>query len=212
MEASFWHQRWANNEIGFHSSQPHPMLVTYFDRLAVPAGSRFFVPLCGKTLDIAWLLARGCKVVGVELSELAIQQLFAELGVTPQVSAWSAGRHYRAENLDIYVGDFFALTAQILGQVDAVYDRAALVALPTAMRPRYTAHLMALTANAPMLLISFEYDQRLMPGPPFSVTGDEIEAHYQGHYQHQLLAAQDIPGGLKGQCPARECVWLLTGR
>ncbi|MDF2179162.1 thiopurine S-methyltransferase [Aliiglaciecola sp. CAU 1673] len=212
MDASFWHQRWASNEIGFHGSEANPMLVEHFSSLNLNKGERIFLPLCGKTLDITWLLAQDLKVVGAELSEIAIQQLFAELGVTPTISEWSKGKHYRAENLDIYVGDFFAMQAQTLGHVDAIYDRAAMVALPESMRLQYTTHLMALTARAPMLLISFEYDQRLMPGPPFSVTEKEITAHYQPNYQLQQLAAKEVPGGLKGKCPARECVWLLASK
>ncbi len=209
MEASFWHQRWADNQIAFHMSEANPMLVAHFVSLGLQPGKRVFIPLCGKTLDIAWFLAKGFRVAGAELSELAIQQLFEELGVEPEITRVGNLRHYHAENIDIYVGDIFELTGATLGPVDAIYDRAALVALPDDMRKRYTAHLMSIAGKAPQLLISFEYDQSLMSGPPFSVGNDEVRQHYDDHYALTLLASQDIPGGLKGICPAMENVWLL---
>ncbi|NMF90433.1 thiopurine S-methyltransferase [Aromatoleum petrolei] len=209
MDASFWHAKWERNEIGFHGSEAHSLLVDHFDALGLPPGSRIFLPLCGKTLDIHWLLAQGHRVVGAELSPLAIQQLFAELDVEPTVSRVGALERYSTEDLDVYVGDIFEVTAELLGPVDAVYDRAALVALPPAMRPRYTAHLAAITLAAPQLLICFEYDQRQHAGPPFSIDADEVRQHYADRFDLTRLAQIDVAGGLKGKCPATESVWLL---
>lgn len=212
MDANFWHARWERNEIGFHGRETNPLLVEHFDALALAPASCIFLPLCGKTLDIHWLLAQGYHVVGAELSPLAIRQLFAELGVEPAVSHIGPFEHYAAENLDIYVGDFFNLTPEILGAVDAVYDRAALVALPQTVRPRYTAHLAAITHAAPQFLICFEYEQSLHAGPPFSVDGDELRQHYEGSYHLTRLARVDVRGGLKGKYPATESAWLLQRR
>lgn len=209
MEAKFWHDRWASNEIGFHKSEANPLLVKHFDELSLANGSRVFLPLCGKTLDIPWLLSRGYRVAGAELSPLAIEQLCAELGVTAMITKVCRLDHYSAPQLDLFVGDIFDVTPQMLGSVDAIYDRAALVALPPLMRGRYAAHLTALTAQAPQLLISFEYDQRMMEGPPFSVDEEEIGQHYGRHYDITVLASLDVPGGLKGRCPATETVYLL---
>ncbi|WHZ23772.1 MAG: Thiopurine S-methyltransferase [Nitrospira sp.] len=209
MDAKFWHDRWASNEIGFHKSEANPLLVKYVDQLSLATGSRVFLPLCGKTLDIGWLLSRGYRVAGAELSAVAIEQLFVELGVTPTITNVGALDHYRAPQLDIIVGDIFTVTPEILGPVDAVYDRAALVALPQAMRARYAAHLTTLTAHVPQLLISFEYNQRAMDGPPFSVTEAEIRQHYGQRYDITVLTSLDVPDGLKGRCPATERVYLL---
>ena len=209
MDAKFWHERWASNEIGFHKSDANPLLVQYFDKLSLAKGSRVFLPLCGKTLDIGWLLSRGYQVAGAELSAVAIKQLFAELGVTPTITKVGALDHYHAPQLDLFVGDMFHLTPELLGPVDAVYDRAAIVALPRDMRARYAAHLMTLTAHAPQLLISFEYDQQVMEGPPFSVTTEEIQQHYSERYDISILTSLDVPGGLKGRCPATERVYVL---
>jgi thiopurine S-methyltransferase len=209
MDATFWHQRWATNNIGFHRSEVNPLLVTYFKELSIAKGSRVFVPLCGKTLDIPWLLSKGYQVAGAELSALAIQQLFAELGIEPKITELGELKHYGATDIDIFVGDIFHLRGDILGSVDAVFDRAALVALPEQMRIRYTKHITDITGNVPQLLITYEYDQNRMDGPPFSVSNAEVKQHYQASYELSLLASIDIIEGLKRGHPAKENVWLL---
>ncbi|MCB1667444.1 MAG: thiopurine S-methyltransferase [Porticoccaceae bacterium] len=209
MEPDFWHERWKTNDIGFHEGEANWLLVKYFDRLALPQDARIFLPLCGKTRDIAWLLGKGYRVVGVELSQTAVEQLFAELGVKPIVSRLTEMVLYRWENLEVFVGDFFRLTKLKLGDVDAVFDRAALVALPKSLRDRYTDHMIAITSGASQLLISFDYDQSIMDGPPFSVTGQEIKAHYQNTHNVILLEEAPVEGGLKGKCEALESARLL---
>lgn len=209
MDASFWHQRWEKNEIAFHQSKANPLLVEYFHELSLAKGSRIFVPLCGKTLDISWLLSNGYRVAGAELSKVAIEQLFMELGVQPKILGVGEVDQWSAKNIDIFVGDIFALSRKILGPVDAVYDRAALVAFPEDMRNRYTAHLTEMTDKAPQLLICYDYDQRLMEGPPFFVSNEEVKRYYTVNYDFTLIASRDVSGGLKGKCAAKENVWLL---
>jgi len=209
MNVDFWNQKWKKNEIGFHESKPNPLLVSHFEKLKLVEGSRVFLPLCGKTLDIAWLLANGCRVVGAELSELAIEQLFIELGFDPVVTKLDNIARYSAENIDIFVGDIFELSSEIIGTVDAVYDRAALVALPEEMRKEYTKHLLEITSAARQLLITFEYDQSLIDGPPFSLNSDEVNRHYKGSYSLECIESLSVLGGLKGRCAATEHVWLL---
>ena len=210
MEARFWHQRWEKNEIAFHEGRPNPLLVRHFGALSLDKGSRVFLPLCGKTRDIGWLLANGHRVAGAELSRIAIEQLFAELGLQPRITATGAIERFSAQDIDIFVGDFFALSRQMLGAVDAIYDRAALVALPEDMRRRYVRHLMEITDTAPQMVICFAYDQRLVDGPPFSVDDDEMRRHYADIYELRALERVDVPGGLKGKYPAVETAWLLT--
>jgi thiopurine S-methyltransferase len=214
IDASFWHERWQKNEIGFHEPKPNPLLVIHFTRIQLRKGARVFVPLCGKTLDIGWLLSKRCSVVGAELSEVAIKQLFAQLRLEPKItkSKGSALLHYSAENIDIFVGDIFKVGRQALGRVDAVYDRAALVALPEDVRKRYATHLIRITHAARQLLVTFEYDQSVRPGPPFSISNTEIVQRYSKTYDLILLSSAPIPGGLKGKCPATENLWLLKRR
>lgn len=209
MDAGFWHQKWKINEIAFHESKANPLLVKYLDRLSLAKGGRVFLPLCGKTLDIHWLISKDYRVSGAELSPIAIGQLFLELGMEPKISGSGKTDLYSTKNIDIFVGDIFDLTRKTLGDVDAIYDRAALVALPEEMRRRYTRHLMEITNQAPQLLICYEYDQNLMAGPPFSVGYEEIQRLYKEHYELTLLASIDTPGGLKGKVAAKEKAWLL---
>jgi thiopurine S-methyltransferase len=209
MQHDFWHAKWQKNEIGFHLPEANPLLVAYFSALQLAPQSRVFLPLCGKTLDIAWLLAQGFQVAGAELSAIAVEDLFKNLKLTPSITPLGEVANYHAENLDIFVGDIFKLKQKQLVQVDAVYDRAALVALPEEMRKLYTKHLMALTQNAPQLLICFEYDQTLHAGPPFSISAKEVQQHYADYFDVDLLTAVNMADGLKGKYPAKEYVWLL---
>jgi thiopurine S-methyltransferase len=210
MDGRFWHQKWERNEIAFHEREANPLLVTYFKDLSLPEGSRVFVPLCGKTLDVHWLVARGYRVAGAELSHIPVGQLFSELGVAPDITAIDRVSRYSSHNIDVFVGDIFSLSRSVLGQIDAIYDRAALVALPEPIRDKYAAHLIEITDRAPQLLITFDYDQRLLDGPPFSVSDEEVGRHYRESHDLRLLASEDVKGGLKGRCAAAEHVWLLT--
>jgi thiopurine S-methyltransferase len=210
MHHDFWHNKWQKNEIGFHLPEANPLLVNYFPALQLAPRSRIFLPLCGKTLDIHWLLSQGFRVVGAELSTIAVEGLFEDLKLTPTLTKIGELTHYSADNIVIFNGDFFTLTAEILGKVDAVYDRAALVALPAEMRPLYTMHLSTITQYAPQLLVCFDYDQTLLDGPPFCVNAEEVRAHYAQAYHLQMLATVPLAGGLKERCPASEQVWLLN--
>jgi len=209
MDPEFWRARWQENRIGFHEGAPNALLVGHFAALGVKPGGRVFVPLCGKSQDMVWLRAQGFTVVGAELSPLAVTQFFAELGMVPEVTPAGPLVRYAAEGVTIFVGDIFALDADTLGPVDAVYDRAALVALPPELRVRYAAHLCALTGAAPQLLVTFEYDQAQHAGPPFAVLEADVRAYYTAAYTLVKARSREVAGGLKGQCPAQESVWRL---
>jgi len=216
MDKGFWLERWEAGRTAFHEGRANGLLVEHWGRLSVAEGGRVLLPLCGKTRDVAWLLSQGVRVVGVELSRRAVDELFAELGVEPEVEAPTGAvaelLRYRASGVEVFVGDVFALPRALLGDVDAVYDRAALVALPVGMRERYARLLVELTERAPQLLISYEYDQSLMEGPPFSVSDAELGRYYGDHYQLTRLERREIDGGLKGICPVWESAWLLQAR
>jgi thiopurine S-methyltransferase len=211
MNPDFWLQKWKDNNIGFHKSEANPVLVKHFKELSLSNNSRVFVPLCGKTLDIAWLLSQGYRVAGAELVELAVEQLFEELGVSPKISRVEEVSLYSARDIDIFVGNIFDISGRILGSVDAIYDRAALVALPREIREQYTAHLTKITGKAPQLLVTYEYDQSLMKGPPFSISKEEVNQHYSDTYRVSLISSTDVVGGLKGY-DVKESVWLLQNR
>lgn len=211
MEAGFWHNKWATNDIKFHEGAQNGLMAKHFNKLSLKTGDRVFVPLCGKTQDIASLLEQGYKVAGAELNQSAIEQLFEDLRLEPTITTAGKLVHYSATDIDIFVGDIFELGAEALGHIDAIYDRAALVALPSEMRTRYTKHLRKITNTAPQFVICFEYDQSQLDGPPFSITPDELQAHYASHYTLTQVDRVDVPeGGVKGKCPAEEHAWALT--
>ena len=210
MEPEFWHQRWQSGKIGFHEGEANTLLCKHIAHLNLEPHSRVFLPLCGKTRDIAWLLSQGHSVVGIELSQTAVEQLFAELHVDPVISEIDNLRHYSHHNIDIYAGDIFDLSADTVGPIDAIYDRAALVALPPHIRNLYTEHLINITHTASQFLICFEYDQSQMDGPPFSINEQEVKLQYIHRYDTKLIDSVNVSHGLRKREPATETVWLLT--
>jgi len=209
MDHAFWHQKWEENNIPFHEGRVNAQLLKNFHRLSLNRGDRVFVPLCGKTTDLDWLVAQGCHVVGIELNQSAVEEVFARMGAQPEISTSGDHRHYKSETIELFVGDVFGLSADMLGPVDAVYDRAALVALPAPMRASYAEHLTAVTQAAPQLLITFEYEQAQMKGPPFSVTGAEIRKLYGDRYRPERVSSVAITGSLAERCSGTENAWLL---
>ncbi|SFC90409.1 thiopurine S-methyltransferase [Pseudoalteromonas denitrificans] len=209
MKESFWHNKWDKNEIGFHESEVNSLLIKHFKKLNLEKGNRVFIPLCGKTLDIHWLLKSGYKVVGAELSKLAVNQLFKSLGVEPNISIKGKLEHYQAKNIDIFIGNIFNISKEIMGSVDAVYDRAALVALPQETRNEYANHLVDITGKAPQLLICYEYEQNMMQGPPFSICNVGVKQHYAELYNLKFIESKSIIEGFKGKAKVAETAWLL---
>ena len=193
MDPDFWEQRWRDNQIGFHQQQVTPLLVQYWNAVGVAAGGQVFVPLAGKSKDMAWLAARGHRVLGVELSQLAVDQFFDEHGLTPTIRDSSHGRHYSAGAIELVRGDAFALDGALLAGCTGVYDRAALIALPLRLRQRYVADLYSkLPPGCRGLLVTLEYPQHEKDGPPFSVPEDEVHALYGRQWTIDVLERRDI--------------------
>ncbi|MGY3258021.1 thiopurine S-methyltransferase [Pseudomonas chlororaphis] len=195
MQPEFWHKRWEQNQIGFHLSEVNPYLQRYWPQLELAPGSRVLVPLCGKSLDLSWLASQGHQVLGIELSEKAIQDFFSEQQVQPQVELRDGFKVYEYGPIQLWCGDFFALQATDVADCQALYDRAALIALPPQMRERYAAHLQSiLPQGCQGLLITLDYDQALMAGPPFAVLDDEVKALLGKRWQLRVEEVRDILG------------------
>jgi len=197
MDPEFWHQRWRERQIGFHQSSPHPFLERWWPTLAVARGTRVYVPLCGKSLDMVWLAVRGHAVVGTEISSLAVADFFGEQQHRTEVVIETRGPFsvHRAGRYELLQGDALLLTHELLGPVDAAYDRAALVALPPAMRATYADNFATLMpSGSRTLLVAFEYAQQVKEGPPFSVEPDEVQRLYGAAFKVELLERVDIIG------------------
>lgn len=193
MEPQFWHERWAINQIGFNQSEVNPYLQKFWPELNLKPGERVLVPLCGKTIDMRWLIQQGLNVVGVELSEKAVQDFFSEGGVEPRVEVRGQFKVYSVEACEIWCGDFFALKARDIGNCSALYDRAALIALPAEMRWRYVECLnRILPADCRGLLISLDYEQSEIAGPPFSVPEEEVMQLFSPEWRVKLIVDEDV--------------------
>ena len=189
----YWQDRWAEGRTGWHQDRPTPLMLKHWPALDVAPGSRVFVPLAGKSQDMSWLAGQGYRVLGVELSQLAIEQFFAESGLEPRETPTRYGRHYEAGGIEIICGDVFALDDAVLRDCDAVFDRAALIALPPPLRRRYVDELYALLpAGCSGLLITLEYLQHETEGPPFSVAEDEVRTLFSPGWSVELLERRDI--------------------
>ncbi|MCU1733911.1 MULTISPECIES: thiopurine S-methyltransferase [unclassified Pseudomonas] len=195
MHADFWHKRWERNQIGFHQEQVNSYLAQYWPSLGINAGGRVLVPLCGKSLDLAWLAGQGLRVLGVELSQRAVEGFFAEQQLEPERFEHGAFTCYRSEGIELWCGDFFQLSAADVADCVGLYDRAALIALPSEMRERYAAHLnVILPTGCGAVLVTMDYDQSQLDGPPFAVTDDEVRRLFTPRWQILAEDEQDILG------------------
>ena len=193
MQPEFWHKKWASNQIGFHLPQVNPYLQRFWPDLNLSSDARVLVPLCGKSLDLLLLAGRGHRVLGIELSEKAVEDFFSEQQLQPQISEHGVFKVYRAGTIELWCGDVFALSAEDVADCSALYDRAAVIALPAPMRERYAEHLQnILPAGLKGLLITLDYDQSQISGPPFSVDNAQVQHLFGGAWQMQVLESQDV--------------------
>ena len=217
MEPDFWHQRWRDNLIGFHLPGVNPQLETYWPKLPVEAGAPVFVPLCGKSLDMLWLAERH-PVTGVELSPIAVAACFTENGLQYKESQEGSFTVCESERIRILCGDFFDLQPEQLTHIRAVYDRASLIALPPDMRSRYVSHLETLLpADAEVLLITLDYPQAQMDGPPFAVSASEVQDLFGAgwtieHLQEDNVLAREARFRERGLTHMTENVFYLQRR
>ncbi len=193
MKKEYWLDRWEREDTGFHQSTINPYLREYWQTLELARNSTIFVPLCGKSRDMLWLREQGHGVLGVEFSSLAAQAFFIESGLTPQDTNREKFIHLEADGMRILCGNFFDLGKNDLANISAVYDRAAFIALPPEIRERYVRHLVnILPPDVKILLITLDYPDSEMTGPPFSVSIDDVVALYQSPFEIRLLAQQDV--------------------
>jgi len=194
MKKDFWIEKWQNNQIGFHQDFTHPLLIEYINKLGISIGDTIFVPLCGKSIDMLWLNNQGFNVIGIELSDLAIEQFFAENKLEYVKSTDKLFDVYSYENITIYQGDFFALAPKHTIDVKAIYDRAALIALPGGLVEKYVEHMYALMPkNTSELLITLELQRATdVLGPPFSSPDKKVHDLFASFTSIKLLQMDDI--------------------
>jgi thiopurine S-methyltransferase len=213
MESEFWKNRWKKNETGWHQKEAEPALVQFFSSLT--QRGRVLVPLCGKSLDMLWLATHGYEVVGVELSDLACTAFFHENQISFTQSRKGNFNLFQGGGISIWNGDFFELSSDQLGKLDAVYDRAALIALPPEMRKKYAKHLgdliqkSASQADFQFLQITLHRTPHQDGGPPFSVTPGEIESLYGEKLNIRLISREAVDLGDDSPTQVEESVYQL---
>lgn len=193
MEISYWKARWQKNKTGWQMSKIYPQLPTYWPRLQLPESAAVLVPLCGKSLDLLWLKNKNYKVIGVEVSEKAAQDFFRENKLPFKKYSKASFTIYQSDNLAFWTGDFLKLKSSFLPEIDAIYDKAALIALPAEKRKRYADKLLSLcNARTQMLMNTFEYEQEEMNGPPFAVSFEELKKLFGQYFAIDLLHQESI--------------------
>jgi thiopurine S-methyltransferase len=216
MKKEYWLERWRQEEIGFHQSEVNPYLRQYWRESKVEPEKQVLVPLCGKSRDMIWLREQNLSVLGVELSPLAVEAFFKENAYSPRHTTVGKFDRWDADGIRILCGDFFDLEKDDLAEVGAVYDRASLVALPPETRCAYANHLLRILPPAiPILLVTFDYPESEMSGPPFAVSTREVEALYGKHVDIRLLAKLDVLAEnprfqQRGISRLQESIFLLT--
>ncbi|MEJ6562095.1 MAG: thiopurine S-methyltransferase [Euryarchaeota archaeon] len=210
---TIWHERWSANQIGFHRAVPHDLLTKHWAAIGSAPDAHVLVPLCGKSLDMHWLVEQGHSVTGVELVREAAQAFFQEMNVTPLVESNGPINRYAFSKNVILQGDLFTV-APSMASCDAWYDRAALVALPSSMRPEYVDQIHSLcTPGAVGLMITFAYPQEQMQGPPFSLPDDEVLSLFESRFDVELLDKIDLEDEKqRGLSTLTSSVYKLTRR
>ena len=193
VDSQFWIKAWNEGRTAFHQEEYHEKLIEYFPQLKPSEGQRVLVPLCGKSKDLLCLHELKLRVHGIELHEKAVESFFTENKLSPVTKERDQDFiHYTYKNIVISSGDFFKLNET--NSYDLVYDRAALVALPSDLRKKYTKVLkQLLKPGGKYLLIAYEYDQTKMEGPPFSVEESEVRKLYGDQFKIKLLE-RERPG------------------
>lgn len=176
-----WLKRWQDNNIGFHRTDVNPVLEMEWPKLNIPSGSTVYVPLCGKTVDMAWLAAQGYNVVGVELSDIAVIDFFESHKIPYTVTKHNQYAAYQSEAITIYAGDLFELPESLFANIDAIYDRAAFIAMAPEQREPYAERFFAIAEQNPdlrILLITVQHNGDKKLGPPYYITQDTLEKHF----------------------------------
>ena len=217
MKHEFWNERWQQRHIGFHLGHPHDWLVAAHER--IPAASRIYVPLCGKTVDLVWLRDQGHDVIGCEFVASAIQDFFREHELSAQTERRESGGDsyecHRTPGLSVLQGDALNLSPALVGgAIDVIFDRAALVALDPTSRQRYVDGLHSLLRpGGHILLIAFAYDQSRIAGPPWSIDAPTIESLFGERFAIETLAVRAEEGNPRFQAAGvqemeERCCWL----
>lgn len=187
----FWLNTWQVGHIPFHQSEINQDLLKFWPDLSIERGSKVLVPLCGKSLDMLWLSTQQYQVIGIELCEQAVVAFLQEHQLTYTVECVAGVLCYKAANLILWVGDIFTLDSSLVPAIDAIYDRASLIALPQKLRPLYVERCLGwLKPLGRILLKTIANEQDIACGPPYSVSEEEVRCLYNSNDISSLKLVQ----------------------
>ena len=202
-----WLQLWRDRQTDFHQETVNKFLIKFWSGLNLDKGSRVFVPLCGKSLDMLWLARQGYEVIGVELSPIAVKAFFRENHLQPTRRRMGKFTLWEHGNITILCGDYFALNKLDLGHVDIVYDRAALTALPEDIRKLYVVQLRLIVPDtADVFLLTTEDVEENESADAFPPVDMEITSLYSESFAINLAHVESVLGldtGLPQLSPIR---------
>ena len=183
----FWHDRWQDENIGWHQDKYNDLLIKYWPMINVIEEGNVLVPLCGKSLDMLWLAKQGYNVFGLEIIQKAVETFFLENRLEFDIVDIAKHKKYSSQSFTIFQGDIFDLDADIIS-ADAWYDRAALIAIDPSNRQDYVNQIRKQTRlGAVGLLITFYYPQKQMQGPPFALHDDDVRELFSDGFDLECL-------------------------
>ena len=183
----FWHDRWQDENIGWHQDKYNDLLIKYWPMINVIEEGNVLVPLCGKSLDMLWLAKQGYNVFGLEMIQKAVETFFLENRLEFDIVDIAKHKKYSSQSFTIFQGDIFDLDADIIS-ADAWYDRAALIAIDPSNRRDYVNQIRKqIRLGAVGLLITFCYPQKQMQGPPFALHDDDVRELFSDGFDLECL-------------------------
>jgi|TARA_B110000238_G_scaffold191472_1_gene225717 thiopurine S-methyltransferase len=171
-----WRDRWKDNRIGWHQELGNASLKKHWS--PVNRSCTVLVPLCGKSKDLVWLANLGHRVIGIEVSEIGARAFFLENNLIYKESTYKNLKIFEAINIQIsiYCGDYFDYD---LCDAEALYDRGSIVAIRPEIRSSYVHHMKSLLGQeAYKFIISLEYAEGFVEGPPYSIKPVEMLSYW----------------------------------
>lgn len=193
MDVSYWKKRWLDGQTGWHENEVHPLLIKYYDFLSLSLKKHFFFPLCGKTLDLDWILSKNHTTTGVEASEIAIKEVENRLKVSFKKAAYQNFTKHTFGNLTLMQGNYFDLDTTLIDPIDVVFDRGAFVAIHPNQRKKYIEmYNKLLTHESIILLVAYQYNENASTNPPYSLSELQIRALMEPDFDIEICESEEI--------------------
>lgn len=192
MNKVFWNNKWENNEIGFHQNNVTPLLKKYLhyflDKNSIKKSC--LLPLCGKTFDLIYLSEFFKEVTGVELIKKAIEDFYIENNLEMRTRNSSIS----SKNIEIFNEDFFSFNKSENKKYSYIFDRASLIAISPVSREKYVQSIKrSMSTNCKIFLITIEYKQDQIEGPPFSLSDDDVKSLFKD-FKLEKLCRESVIG------------------